>query len=156
MAYADTADAEELVVSRHDERRWLRRDLELAAWVRRAKPRRAAKRTALLGHVEVDAELLTALALLQAAGIRTEFSCAGVSLLDEPEQHSLYAYMTMHASPQAEAFVQFAMRRMRHRLLVTYEPARGRYDLSSFLIGHNRSYCLLIEACARCFIDHTN
>nr|WP_256257670.1 MULTISPECIES: hypothetical protein [unclassified Paenibacillus] len=129
----------------------MRREQELETWVRAPKPRRRAKQTALLGNIQVDAELLGALTLLKRKGLHTEFSCAGVSLLDEPEDHSLYAYMTLAASASADRFVRLAMRRMKHRLLVTFEPARGRYDLSSFYIGHNRSFCRLLERCAEVF-----
>ncbi|WP_442437009.1 hypothetical protein [Paenibacillus peoriae] len=40
---------------------------------------------------------------------------------------------------------------MRHRLLVVYELERNRYDLSSFFLGHNRSFCQLMEYCASTF-----
>lgn len=155
MADADGGDAGERVLSRHTDRQWRRRRVELAEWTERPKVRRRAKRTAWLGPTEIDAELLGALTHLKRAGIATEFSCAGVSVLDEPEDHSLYAYITLIASPLAERFIQAAMAYMGHRLLVTFEPARGRYDCSSFLIGHNRSFCLLMEKCARSFSTGT-
>ncbi|MDQ0048321.1 hypothetical protein J2T18_002604 [Paenibacillus polymyxa] len=41
--------------------------------------------------------------------------------------------------------MQWAMRYIRHRLLVVYELERNRYDLSSFFLGHNRSFCQLME-----------
>ncbi|SFA76336.1 hypothetical protein SAMN05216312_101344 [Cohnella sp. OV330] len=154
MTYADIGDTGELVVSRHSDQRWQRRRLELAEWMERPKVRRKAKQTARLGQTEIDAELLGALTQFKRIGIATEFSCAGVSVLDEPEDHSLYAYITFISSPLADRFVQAAMAYMKHRLLVTFEPARGRYDCSSFLVGHNRSFCMLIEKCARDFAIH--
>ncbi|WP_346779405.1 hypothetical protein [Paenibacillus brevis] len=110
-----------------------------------------AKQTLWLGNIEVDAEIFAALACLKRMHIQTEFSCAGVSPLDEAEDHSLYAYITMFRSEKADRFVQFAMHQMRHRLLVTFEPSRNRYDLSSFFIGHNRSFCLLMQRCSELF-----
>ncbi|MEK0314823.1 hypothetical protein [Cohnella sp. 56] len=151
MADAGQKDAREEIVSEHTERQWQKRRLELAEWTERPKVRQRAKQTAWLGQAEVDAELLGALTQLKRIGIETEHSCAGVSVLDEPEDHSLYAYITLHASPLADRFVQAAMAYMKRRLLVTFEPARSRYDCSSFLIGHNRSFCLLMEKCAREF-----
>jgi hypothetical protein len=61
--------------------------------------------------------------------------------------------MTLMASDKTERFVQFAMRQMRHRLLVTFEPSRNRYDLSSFFIGHNRSFRFLLQRCAEAFLQ---
>ncbi|WP_010275253.1 hypothetical protein [Paenibacillus senegalensis] len=141
----------EEIISRHSETLWNRRESELARWVQRAKPRRRAKQTVVLGNAVIDAELFPVLAMFKRMGIQTEFSCAGVSVLDEPEDHSLYAYITFIASEKTERFVNFAMRRMRHRLLVTLEPSQNRYDLSSFFIAHNRSFCLLMQRCAEAF-----
>ncbi|MBD2868480.1 hypothetical protein [Paenibacillus arenilitoris] len=152
MAYICQSSGEaetEVVISEHNERRWRRREEELIRWSAAAKPRRRPKQTAYFGGAEIDAELLAALSLFKRMGIDTEFSCAGVSLLDEPEDHSLYAYITFPATDKTEAFVRLAQNRMKHRLLVTFEPGRNRFDLSSFYIGHNRSYCLLIERCAK-------
>ncbi|GBF78186.1 hypothetical protein PA598K_06796 [Paenibacillus sp. 598K] len=149
MAHVSYSDESEIILSSHDERRWSRRDEELSRWVVASKSRLRAKQTVCFGGNEIDAELLSALMLLKRLGIETEYSCAGVSPLDEPEDHSLYAYITLLASPRADAFARLAMKRMKHRLLVTYEPGRHRYDLSSFYIGHNRSFCLLMESCAR-------
>ncbi|MDI4647951.1 hypothetical protein [Cohnella hashimotonis] len=143
----------ETIVSKHDDVMWRKRRLELAEWTERPKVRRKAKQTAWLGPVEIDAELLGALVQFKRIGIATEYSCAGVSVLDEPEDHSMYAYITFIASPLADRFVQAAMTYMPRRLLVTFEPARGRYDCSSFLIGHNRSFCMLMEKCAREFAE---
>jgi len=143
----------EQVVSVHSKVHWQRRELELNHWIRRAKRRRRAKQTVLLGNIEIDAELLAALALMKRMHMQSEFSCAGVSVLDEPEDHSLYAYVTLMASDRTDRFVQFAMRQMRHRLLVTFEPSRNRYDLSSFYIGHNRSFCLLLQHCVEAFMQ---
>ncbi|SFE60596.1 hypothetical protein SAMN04487969_104130 [Paenibacillus algorifonticola] len=139
----------EKVISMHTAQRWQRRERELQSWLAREKITKHPKQTLLLGHVSIDAELLPALTLLKEQGIPTEFSCAGVSVLDEPEDHSLYAYITFPACEQTERFIQLAIQRMKHRLLVTFEPARNRYDLSSFYIGHNRSFCLLMLRCAQ-------
>lgn len=147
MAYINTGSDKELVLSHHSSEHWRRRELELSRWIQRPKIRRRSKRTVIAGEIELDAELFTALTLFRKLGIPTEFSCAGVSMLDEPEEHSLYAYITFIAMEKTERLVQLAMNRMRHRLLVTYEPERNRYDLSSFYIGHNRSFCLLMQSC---------
>lgn len=153
MAYISHSNEAEIVISLHGEQRWRRREVELSRWIVTPKLRMRAKQTVCFGGADIDAELLPALTLLKRLGIETEFSCAGVSLLDEPEEHSLYAYITFSASAQAEAFVKLAIVRMKHRLLVTYEPARDRYDLSSFYIGHNRSFCLLIKSCAKATME---
>lgn len=153
MAYISTKDDVEKVISVHSKAQWERRDVELSNWAKRTKCKRRAKQTALLGNIEVDAELLGALTLFKRMHIQTEFSCAGVSPLDDPEDHSLYAYITIIASKRAERFVEMAMKQMRHRLLVTLESSRNRYDLSSFYIGHNRSFCLLLQHCAEGFYN---
>ncbi|GGN92599.1 hypothetical protein [Saccharibacillus kuerlensis] len=142
---------DEIINSGQTPEHWKRRRSELGRWAEREKVRRESKRTGMLNGVEVDAELLEALRLLNAAGVKTEYSCAGVSPLDEPEEHSLYAYITLIESEAARNFVDYAMRRMGRRLLVSYEPAGRRYDLSSFMLGQNRSFCLLLESCAREF-----
>lgn len=151
MAYLSESDATEIVLSSHAAPYWQRREQELALWVQRPKPRRRAKRTAMLGNLHIDAEMLGSILLFKQMNIETEYCCAGVSLLDEPEDHSLYAYMTLLHCERAERFVRLAMAQMRHRLLVTFEPARNRYDLSSFFIMHNRSFCMLLEHCVRSF-----
>jgi hypothetical protein len=151
LAYISSKSEEEKVVSVHSEERWQRRNLELIDWLRSVKRRKRAKQTVLLGNIEVDAEMFPTLVSFKQMQIQTEFSCAGVSPLDEPEDHSLYAYVTMPASEKTDKFIQFAMGRMRHRLLVTFEPSRNRYDLSSFFIGHNRSFCLILQRCAETF-----
>ncbi|OMF49481.1 hypothetical protein BK138_29840 [Paenibacillus rhizosphaerae] len=143
----------EKVISIHSQERWQRRDLELTNWVECVKPRRRTKQTAWLGNIEVDTEIFGALVSLKRLGLQTEFSCAGVSPLDEPVDHSMYAYITLFASEKAHRFVQFAIRMMKHRLLVTFEPLRDRYDLSSFFIGHNRSFCILLHHCAESFVQ---
>ncbi|MUG70342.1 hypothetical protein [Paenibacillus validus] len=148
-----TQNDDETIISHHSQTQWQRREQELACWVQRAKPRKRPKQTVILGNTPVDAELLMALTLLKRTRIQTEFSCAGVSLLDEPEDHSLYAYITITGSATADRFVQLALTRMRHRLFVTWEPRRNRYDLSSFFIGHNRSFCLLMQRCAEIFAE---
>ncbi|CAI6087051.1 hypothetical protein [Cohnella sp. JJ-181] len=153
MIYTDPSDHGETILSQHTDRRWKKRYAELAEWTERPKVRRRAKQVAWLGQVEIDVELLGALTQFKRLGIATEYSCAGVSVLDEPEDHSLYAYITFIASPMADRFVQAAMAYLKHRLLVTFEPARGRYDCSSFLIAHNRSFCILMEKCARDLAD---
>jgi hypothetical protein len=145
-------DDKERVLSTQTEELWLRRDKELAAWAKLDKRRRKTKLTMTLESFTVDAELYPALSQLRRLQIQTEFSCAGVSLLDDPEDHSLYAYITLHASDSAERFVSFAMAFMKRRMLVTYEPARQRYDLSSFFIGHNRSFCLLMQRCVEAYV----
>lgn len=151
MAGSMMDSPEEQMVSHHTGDQWLRRERELAEWTQRMKRRKGCKRMAVLGGCEVDAELVPALAALWRIGIETEHSCAGVSPLDEPEDHSLYAYVTLPSSALADRFVEFAAGRMKHRLLVTFEPGRNRYDLSSFFIGHNRSFCLLLAKCAGTF-----
>ncbi|MBO2944608.1 hypothetical protein JJQ72_11570 [Paenibacillus sp. F411] len=135
----------EVLLSRHPSRFWQWRERELAAWASLSKPKKGKKRLALFGGVHVDAEMLPVLEQFRAIHVQTEFSCAGVSLADEPEEHSLYAYITVRDSEPARRLVAYLMNSMRHRLLVTYEPERGRYDLSSWMIGHNRSFCYLLE-----------
>jgi hypothetical protein len=141
----------EVQLSKHSDAQWKSRERELSEWMDRPKLRKQVKRTLWLTHTHVDAELHPALTMLQKKGIRTEFSCAGVSPLDEPIDHSLYAYITLSESSEAQAWVDFVMKVMKHRLLVTYEPGRSRYDLSSFFISHNRSFCLLMQRCAAQF-----
>lgn len=143
----------ETIVSTHSERRWRRREAELSCWIDAPKQRKRAKQTVWFGGAEIDAELLPVLTRFKCMGIETEFSCAGVSLLDEPEEHSLYAYITFPVSARTEAFIKLAMKRMKHRLLVTFERDRNRYDLSSFYIGHNRSFSLSMESCARAMME---
>jgi hypothetical protein len=147
------SEESEFIISLHGEEHWRRREEELSRWIVAPKSRMRAKQTVWFGGAEIDAELLPALTVFKRLGIETEFSCAGVSLLDEPEEHSLYAYITFPASMRTEAFVKLAMKRMKHRLLVTFETNRNRYDLSSFYIGHNRSFCLLMESCARVMME---
>nr|WP_249435654.1 hypothetical protein [Paenibacillus sp. Marseille-Q4541] len=132
--------------------RWRRRKLELAAWIERPKPETWKKELLLFEGVEVDAKIYPALMELKKLQFKTEFSCAGVSILDEPEDHSLYAYVTLFEGPNTEKFVRYAMERMGYRLLVTYEANKNRYDLSSFYIGQNRSFCYWLEQCAKEFL----
>lgn len=155
MAFIKPSKELEVIVSMHGKQHWKRREEELTRWIVSPKTRKRAKHTAIFGGVEIDSELLPVLTLFKRLGIKTEYSCAGVSLLDEPEDHSLYAYITFPASLRTEAFVRLAMMRMKHRLLVTFEPGRNRYDLSSFYIAHNRSFCLLMESCARTMAEGT-
>ncbi|OPH50706.1 hypothetical protein BC351_35660 [Paenibacillus ferrarius] len=151
MSNRNIDEPNEIILSTHSEASWGRRRQELRDWTDSLKLRRQPKRTLLLDEVYVDAELHRTLTLLREKHIQTEFSCAGVSLLDEPEDHSLYAYLTLIASKEAENFIQSTMKLMRHRLMVTFEPNRSRYDLSSFYIGHNRSFCRLLERSAELF-----
>ncbi|MBP1996369.1 hypothetical protein [Paenibacillus eucommiae] len=156
METVSVNNEEEILLSHQTRELWVRRELEVEAWVKRSMPPAIRpKQTLLLDDIAVDAELYTALLLLKQLQIRTEFSCAGVSILDEPIDHSLYAYITIltteNTAEQTERFVHHAMHRMKQRLLVTYEPERNRYDLSSFFINHNRSFCTLIQGCAESF-----
>ncbi|NOU68855.1 hypothetical protein GC096_33085 [Paenibacillus sp. LMG 31461] len=144
-------DEKEIIMSNHNKMQWHRRGEELLLWIDRDKKRKQAKITKLFGNIHVDLQLYPALTILKQKDIMTEFSCAGVSPLDEPEDHSLYAYLTLIASEQAARFVQLTMNRMKHRVLVSLEPERNRYDLSSFYIGHNRSFCRLLQECAERF-----
>lgn len=146
-------DKTEIVLSKHTLQHWQRRDQELVQWVKQPKLRRRKKQIVVLGNEHIDAEMVGVLSLLRRLHITTEYSCAGVSVLDEPEDHSLYAYVTLLYSKQAEQFVELAMKLMKHRILVTFEPERNRYDLSSFYIGHNRSFCMLLEHCAKAFME---
>ena len=148
MSFAPSDVGEELTLSRHTSNRRLRRERELADWIELPKRRRHPKRLALFEGAHVDAEMLPALRQMRLLGVETEFSCAGVSLRDEPEEHSLYAYVTVHDSKTAQRFIQWILRRMKHRIIVTYEPARKRYDISSFRIAHNRSFCFLLAQLA--------
>ncbi|WP_327205146.1 hypothetical protein [Paenibacillus sp. Soil522] len=144
-------DGKELVLSSQTKALWERRERELYAWAKRDKRKKKDKHTVMLESFMVDAELYPVLSQLRRMQMTTEFSCAGVSLQDDPLDHSLYAYITLHTSEQTEAFVRFAAGYMKHRLLVSYEPARKRYDLSSFFIGHNRSFCLLMQRCTELY-----
>lgn len=141
-------EEQEVLLSEQPAQLWRRRKQELMHWTERDKQVVFPKQTAIWNGIEVDTELVSTLNLLHEAGVQTEFSCAGVSPLDEPVDHSLYAYVTLIHSPASEQFVKYALQRMKNRLLVTYEPGRGRYDLSSFFIGHNRSFCWWMERCA--------
>jgi hypothetical protein len=151
MTTTNVNNDEEIVLTQQTVEQWRRRRRELDAWVNRDKLGRHPKQTLLLDHVAVDAQLHAALSILKDMQIPTEFSCAGVSILDEPEDHSLYAYITFLTSEKTDRFIELAKQQMKHRLLVTFEPTRKRYDLSSFLIGHNRSFCLLIQRCAELY-----
>lgn len=130
---------------------WWRRKRELAAWIDRPKPQNWQKKLLLFDDIEVDASIYPALMTLKELHFKTEYSCAGVSILDEPEDHSLYAYVTLMEGPNTNQFVEYAMQRMGYRLLVTYEGLKHRYDLSSFYISQNRSFCYGLELCAKEF-----
>jgi hypothetical protein len=152
----DLNEEQEVLLSQQPAHLWRRRKLELMQWTEREKQTVAAKRTEIWNDVEVDAELVDALTLLHRAGVRTEFSCAGVSPLDEPVDHSLYAYVTLVQNEAADRFVTYALSQMRNRLLATLETGTGRYDLSSFFIGHNRSFCWWMQYCAAHFMDRND
>jgi hypothetical protein len=141
----------EKLLTRHDQSRWLRRQQELSEWDRAPKQVIKPKKTALYNGHTVDAELYPAIARLNRLGITTEYSCAGVSMADDPYNHSLYAYVTLFRSELAEKYVQHIIVCLKHRVLVTFEPERTRYDLSSFFIGHNRSFCLLLNRYTHAF-----
>ncbi|MBD2847757.1 hypothetical protein IDH44_21400 [Paenibacillus sp. IB182496] len=140
---------EERLLTPHEQRRWRRRREELEQWLQRDKVRVRGKRLVQWRELTVDHELLPALTELRRKGVETEYSCAGVSALDEPLEHSLYAYVTIHASEAADRYVELAIARMRHRLCATYDPQRRIYDLSSMHVGYNRSFCTLLYRCAR-------
>ncbi|WP_454190787.1 hypothetical protein [Paenibacillus sp. Marseille-Q7038] len=131
--------------------RWKRRKGELTAWIERPKFQNEQKKLMLFDDIEVDASIYPALMALKKLDFKTEYSCAGVSILDEPEDHSLYAYVTLIEGPNTDQFVKYAMQRMGYRLLVTYEGFKHRYDLSSFYISQNRSFCYGLELCAKEF-----
>ncbi|WP_440109065.1 hypothetical protein [Paenibacillus sp. QZ-Y1] len=152
----DLNEEQEVLLTQQPAHLWRRRKLELMHWTEREKHTVSAKRTEIWNGIEVDAELVKALSLLEGAGVETEFSCAGVSPLDEPVDHSLYAYVTLVQDEAADQFVQYALTHMRNRLLVTLETGKGRYDLSSFFIGHNRSFCWWMQHCAAHFMGRNN
>lgn len=148
MIYDQLDTSGEVLLSSHSEEYWKRRKRELKEWDRAPKIRKHEKRTSLFNGIEVDEEIYSALCKLNQLGVRTEFSCAGVSPLDEPIDHSLYAYVTFLDGEAAERFVEIILNVMKHRALLTYESSRKRYDVSSFFIGHNRSFCFLLDRCA--------
>ena len=137
---------EEVRLTKHPLESWYKRAEELKVWLNTAKVKVREKALASFKGIEVDEEHLTTLQLLNEMGIQTEYSCAGVSLRDEPVDHSLYAYLTLIDSTEAARFVQFIREKMRHRIVITYEPKKLRFDLSSFYIKHNRSFCFLLQA----------
>ncbi|WP_205668517.1 hypothetical protein [Ammoniphilus sp. CFH 90114] len=136
---------EEIVLSHHTMEHWHRRRVEVERWAEGQKVARRPKSVKWLKHDYVDEELYSVLSVLNQCGISTEYSCAGVSVLDDPEDHSLYAYLTFYDTDVASSYVNYLMEKMKHRLMVIYEPARNRFDLSSFYIQHNRSFCLLLH-----------
>lgn len=139
-------DQKEMILSKHKAEQWLRRDAERKEWDQTLKKAVKPKVLKKLAGVEVDQELYDSLVLLNNLGIKTEYSCAGVSVLDEPEDHSLYAYVTFLKTSRSTDFAEYLVKRMDHRLLLTYEPLKERYDISSFFINHNRSFCLLLHS----------
>ncbi|WP_240688916.1 hypothetical protein [Ammoniphilus sp. YIM 78166] len=145
---------QEIQLSHHSIEQWQRRKRELEWWVNHPKPEKRPKSLKWLKQDYVDEELYPVLQLLNQAGIPTEYSCAGVSLLDDPHDHSLYAYLTFYKKDLSSALMEYLLNRMKHRVIVVYEPARNRYDVSSFYIQHNRSFCLLLYHCAIQFLNH--
>jgi hypothetical protein len=137
-------DGREQVLSLHSKERWIRRREEVKEWEQKDKNIKKPKETVPFLNDEADVELFPTLFLLHDMGIMTQYSCAGVSMLDNPIDHSLYAYVTLPDTEEGRVFIDYLQRNMRHRLLVTYESERNRYDLSSFYIQHNRSFCLLL------------
>ncbi|MDP1510760.1 hypothetical protein Q8I65_11160 [Paenibacillus ottowii] len=101
--------------------------------------------------VVIDAELHGTLCLLNRKHVVAEFSQAEVSIRDELEDHSLYAYITMKADERYGAFVQWAMRYNGIVCLSFTRLEHNRWDLSSFFLRHNRSFCQLMEHCASTF-----
>lgn len=144
----DISGEGEVLLSKHSDQHWRRRKVELENWTNRTKVRKEGKRTTIFDGVDVDTEIYPALSKLKQIGIQTEYSCAGVSPLDEPLDHSLYAYITFMDGAYAEKFAGIIVNVMKNRALLTYEPGRKRYDVSSFFIGHNRTFCFLIDHCA--------
>lgn len=67
----------EVLLSEQPAHLWRRRKLELMHWTERDKHTVSAKKTEIWNGVEVDAELVNALSILQNTGVKTEFSCAG-------------------------------------------------------------------------------
>ncbi|WP_244163207.1 hypothetical protein [Paenibacillus pectinilyticus] len=106
---ASVPDPREVTLSQHFKAQWHRRGEELLHWIAREKISIGNKRIAVFDNTVVDEQLLQALILLKQKGIVTEFSCAGVSLLDEVEDHSLYAYITLIGNENSHAFIQAAM-----------------------------------------------
>ncbi len=142
---------DEHVLSIHSQERWMRKRREVDEWEKRQKFIKKQKETVSFLNDEVDTQLFPALSLLNDMNIITQYSCAGVSVWDDPLNHSLYAYVTVLDSEKTRDFINYLQQGMRHRLLVTYEPARKRYDLSSFYIQHNRSFCFLLYRYAICW-----
>lgn len=142
----------EVYLTSHHRELWIRRREERKQWNTAPKIIRKKKEVVSFLDEDVDRELYDTLCLLNDFGIETEYSCAGVSLLDDPLHHSLYAYITLKKDSLAEAFIQYVISRGRHRFLITYEQPRNRYDISSFFIGHNRSYCFLLYHYTKQFI----
>jgi hypothetical protein len=150
---------EEIILSSHKREHWTRRLDEREWWIEIPKQKVRPKVVKWFEDDHVDIELYSCLVTLNQKGIHTEYSCAGVSLLDDPVDHSLYAYVTLPEGEITTAFVDYAIKSMRHRVLVTFDPKRKRYDLSSFFIKHNRSFCMLLNHYAKTFNDnskHTN
>jgi hypothetical protein len=144
---------EEVILSQHRTALWWRRENERTLWVEEPKRRRYPKRLKRLGSDVVDFELYPSLFVLNQYGITTEYSCSGVSVLDEPEDHSLYAYVTLPKTKLSTDFIHYLRRRMAHRILIIEELGRQRYDISSFFIQHNRSFCLFLYYCTLDFVQ---
>jgi hypothetical protein len=144
---------QEVTLTPFNQELWWRREKERRRWLELPKNRKGPKRVKRLGYVDVDFELYPSLYLLNEFGIDTEYSCAGVSVLDEPEDHSLYAYVTLPKTELSSGFIQYLIQRMGRRIMVTEEPERQRYDISSFFIQHNRSFCLFLYYCSLEFVQ---
>jgi hypothetical protein len=139
---------EEMILTSHKREQWTRRLREREWWIEIPKQKLRSKVVKWFEDDHVDIEIYPCLVTLNQKGIQTEYSCAGVSLLDDPVDHSLYAYVTLPEGEKTAAFVDYAIKNMRHRVLVAFDPKRKRYDLSSFFINHNRSFCMLLNHCA--------
>lgn len=133
-----------VIYSQHGQNHWHIRRMELMDWIEQRKPRIEAKLITEFQGVQVDTPLHEALVIINEFGIKTQHSCAGVSRLDHSIDHSYYAYVTMEVSALSTLFVQFIVNKLKQRVLVIHETGRNRYDLSSFYIQHNRSFCYLL------------
>ena len=146
-------EEQEVLLSEQPTHLWRRRKQELLHWTERDKRTVSPKRTVIWNGVEVDAELVRTLSLLQEAGVQTEFSCAGVSPLDEPVEHSLYAYVTLIQSQAAEQFVNDAIVRMRNRLWLLLR--RGGGDMIYLHFHWPQSQLLLVDGTVRARLQKT-
>lgn len=148
-----TNSFQEVIITSHNRDLWVKRREERKEWNAHSKRVKKEKELVSFRNEPVDAELYETISLLNQIGIETEYSCAGVSLLDDPINHSLYAYITFKKDSLSERFTQFLIHKSRHRVLVSFEEQRNRYDISSFFIQHNRSFCLLIHHYTKQFVE---